>query len=586
MHLKRIVCIWFLLHSLSFSEELKLATHKIEIRGYKHLELSAIQDALDVSTTSKIKFWADENPEITDKLIPTLEATLKSFYDSEGFYDATFNIEQNKTTVKVTIVENRPVMLFDINISSDFNISTSILTKKDTIFRAKDFIGSKTNIVKSLLNEGHCSYDLDAKAYVDLDKHRADVKYVLKKGGICTFGDANIKGLKEIDKKIVLTRVRAKKGDKYSPKKLKETYSSIYGLNSFDMVQISVERKIYNVVPVDITLNEVYDAYHFEAGVGYDTYIGPRVHTSLVKKNFMGDAQKTGIKLSWSKKEQLAIGEYFKPALFIIFDNYGIDFGTEFGYSNLEYRGFQEEKGFGKFYVEHNEGNLALRIGLALENIDISLSDNLKDNEELKEAINAGTFLLFYPYVDIVYDARDDKLNPKYGYYLATSFEYGVDYKPDATSYIKALAEARLIHTFDKLTLSAVGKVGVVDKLTHELPESKFFFSGGSYSNRAYGYRSIGVIDSPTSDSISGAASMLNLSLEANYPIMGDLYGALFTDNTMQNEESYDFSGEVISSVGLGVRYVTPIGPFKLDVGFNVNKPSQYGISFQIGQSF
>lgn len=586
MHLKRILFIGFLIYNVGYSEEIKLPSHKIKINGYKHFDLSTIQDALDVSRTSKLKFWADENPEITDKLIPTLEETLKSFYDSEGFYDATFNIEQNKTNVQVDIVEHTPVMVSDINISSDFDISSSILTQKDTIFRAKDFIESKKNIIKSLLDAGHCSYDLDAKAYVDLDKHLADVKYVLKKGGICTFGETYIKGLKDIDEKVVRTRVRAKKGERYNPKKLKETYNSIYGLNSFDMVQISVERKFFNVVPIDITLKEVHDAYHFEAGVGYDTYIGPRVHTSLVKKNFMGDAQKTGIKLSWSKKEQVAIGEYFKPALFIAFDTYGIDFGTEFGYSNLEYSGFQEEKGFGKFYLAYNVGNLALKAGLALENIDITLADNLKENEVLQQAINDGTFLLFYPYVDIVYDARDDKLNPRYGYYLASSLEYGVDYKPNATSYIRAFAEARLIHTFNKLTLSAVGKVGVVDKLTQELPESKFFFSGGAYSNRAYGYRSIGVIDSPTSDSIFGAASMLNLSLEANYPIVGNLYGAVFTDNTMQNKESYDFSGEVISSAGLGVRYMTPIGPFKLDVGFNVNKPSQYGISFQIGQSF
>jgi len=66
----------------------------------------------------------------------------------------------------------------------------------------------------------------------------------------------------------------------------------------------------------------------------------------------------------------------------------------------------------------------------------------------------------------------------------------------------------------------------------------------------------------------------------------GNLYGAVFTDNTMLNEKSYDFSGDVISSAGLGLRYLTPIGPFKVDVGLNVNDPAEYGISFQIGQSF
>ncbi|HFU77099.1 MAG TPA: outer membrane protein assembly factor, partial [Epsilonproteobacteria bacterium] len=159
-------------------------------------------------------------------------------------------------------------------------------------------------------------------------------------------------------------------------------------------------------------------------------------------------------------------------------------------------------------------------------------------------------------------------------------------YKKDASSYVKLFTEGRLIHTFDKLTLAVVAKIGVVDQTSQELPESKFFFGGGSFSNRAYGFKTIGVVLSPTSDSIAGASSLLNLSVEADYPVWGNLYGAVFTDNTMLNEKSYDFTGDVITSAGLGVRYLTPIGPFKLDVGFNVNKPSQYGISFQIGQSF
>ena len=80
--------------------------------------------------------------------------------------------------------------------------------------------------------------------------------------------------------------------------------------------------------------------------------------------------------------------------------------------------------------------------------------------------------------------------------------------------------------------------------------------------------------------------SMANLSLEFDYPVWGDLYGAVFTDNTMLTDKAYDYTGEIITSAGVGVRYMTPVGPFKLDVGMNVEDPSQYGISFQIGQSF
>jgi len=54
----------------------------------------------------------------------------------------------------------------------------------------------------------------------------------------------------------------------------------------------------------------------------------------------------------------------------------------------------------------------------------------------------------------------------------------------------------------------------------------------------------------------------------------------------MLTKDVYDFSGDILSSAGVGVRYITPFGPIKVDVGMNVNDPSQNAIHFQIGQSF
>ena len=90
--------------------------------------------------------------------------------------------------VFVNISENEPVKVRDINISSDYNISSLITLKKGDIFRAETFISIKSEIIAKLLKDGYCSYDLDSKAYVDLDKHTVDLRYMLNKGGVCTFG--------------------------------------------------------------------------------------------------------------------------------------------------------------------------------------------------------------------------------------------------------------------------------------------------------------------------------------------------------------------------------------------------------------
>lgn len=578
-----ILCCTF---TVLFAEEIELPTHEIYFTGQKHFEEEALQDAVGVKTPSFFEFWKDDTPRIKDALLKTLEPSLKRFFESEGFYDAAFVIKETNTTLFVTVNENTPVKVRDINISSDYDISSLVTMQKNDIFRAKTFISIKSEIIKKLLNDGYCSYDLDTKAYVDLEKHTVDLRYRLQKGGVCTFGKLTASGLETIDEDVIASRVKAKEGERFSTELIQTTSNNLYGLNAFDSVVINVDRKFYNVVPVDITFTEMEKPYSLQAGAGYDTYVGLRVHSEITKHNFLGNAQKLKLQASWSNIEQFIALHYFKPAWFDLF-GYNIDFGANLGYSNLEFAGFREEKAFSKAYLEHEEGRLRLRAGMALENIVITALENLEAGEELSQAVNEGTFNLLYPYVDLIYDARDSKLNPKYGYYLAAYSEFGLSSGDDPSVYMKTVLEGRIIHSFEDLTLAAVGKVGVLDDESDKgLPESKYFFGGGSYWNRAYGFREIGVIISPTEDTINGASTMANLSLEADYPLWGDLYGAVFTDNTMLTEESYDFAGEIITSAGVGVRYMTPIGPFKMDVGFNVQDPAQYGISFQIGQSF
>ncbi|MDM5270947.1 BamA/TamA family outer membrane protein [Sulfurovum sp. zt1-1] len=583
--LYRVIMIFFSIFLILSAEEIEVPTHQIMISGNTTHDTSKLYEVLSVETNSFWEFWKKDEPKIYDKLIPTLNQSLQSFYDSEGFYDAQFDIKETNTTLYLNIKENTPVHINDINVSSDYDISRYITFKKQERFRAQKFIDIKNNIIQAMLDQGYCSYDLDTKAYVDIKAHRVDLKYFLTKGDICKFDKTYIKGLESIDEEVILSRVVATEGSKFDPKSIKESYANLYQLDVFDSVMINYDRKFYNKIPVDITVQETGKPYHTELGLGFDTYLGLRTHGTLVKKNFMGNAQKLTLKALWSQKEYLASLDFFKPALFDIWGQ-SIDFMTKLGYSNLEYPGFTEAKSYLRFCVGYQRAKWKLKSGIVLENIDIQLLDNLKDDETLQQAVNEGNFLLLYPYIDVVYDARDDSFNPHSGYYLSSYLEYGLPYSQSASTYLKMQLEGRYIHSIDKLTMAAVLKTGVVDQFDGEVPESKLFFAGGAYFNRAYGFREMGVILSPTSDSIEGASTMLNVSLEADYPVWGDIYGAVFTDNTMLTDKSYDYSGDIITSAGVGVRYMTPIGPFKLDVGFNVNDPSQYGISFQVGQSF
>jgi len=567
------------------SARIVLVSKVVKLEGEYSLEPSVIYDAIGADYPGRFQFWKEKIPKIKQKLIPTIPAALRSFYDSQGYYDATFSVTEREDAVTIRIDEGEPVKISDVNITSDYDISEIVNFQKGEVFTAKKFIETKAAIVSLMLKEGYCSYALDSKAYVDLESHKVDIRFSLHKGGVCTFGNVTVSGLDTIDPQVVKSRVRAEKGMRFSTEAVQDTSSAIYGLQAFDSVLINVDRKFYNVVPVDITVKEMKDPYHIQAGVGYDTYVGPRVHTKFIKHNFLGDAQQLSLAMAWSSLEQLIRVDFYKPVLADI-AGWDIDLGTSLGYSNLEYDGFREKKRWIRAFLKHESERLKLIGGIAVESIRI---DTLDEGVCVLPCEAYDTFDLSYPYLDITYDARDSKLDPKYGYYLSGYLETGLPKDNHSSLYLKMQMEARAIYTVSNLTMAVVGKLGSIsieEDSYGGIPESKKFFAGGAYSNRAYGFREIGVITSPTEDLINGALSMANLTLEMDYPLMGNLYGALFTDNTMLTPESYDFSGEIISAAGVGVRYMTPVGPFKLDVGFNVHDPSIYGISFQIGQSF
>jgi outer membrane protein assembly factor BamA len=562
-------------------------SYRLDISGEKIVSRDQIEEAIGVKRPPKWQFWRSSTPTIQATLLPSLEESLGALYRSEGFYESSFEIKQTQERVAITIEEGKPVRVDEINITSDFNLSTLIDFKRGDIFQSERFVQIKASIIKALLAQGYCSYDLDTKAYVDLDTLEVDLLYRLKKGGLCSFGQMQIKGLESIDESVVASRMVTVKGEVFDLEKIKQSRNNLYRLEAFDSVIIRTDRKIYNVIPIDIEVKEKQQPHHIEFGVGYDTYVGLRTHAKFTKYNFLGNAKRLDLHLGYSDLERWVDLDYKMPLLMQLF-RLDLGAGLNAGYSDLEFDGFVEEKRFIKGYLHYANPRLNLHLGLTTEHIQIDDVDNLEEGQELEQAVNAGDFNLFYPYIDLIYDARDSKLNPKKGYYLGLSSEFGLAREEESSIYLKALLEGRAIYTMDKMTLSSVAKVGIVDEKgdSKGLPESKYFFAGGTYSNRAYGYQRLGVIVSPTQDSIYGASSMLNLSFEVNYPLYKQIYGAIFNDNTMLTEESYDFDGEVISTLGVGVRYVTPIGPFKVDVGFNSHDASQYGITFQIGQSF
>lgn len=159
----------------------------------------------------------------------------------------------------------------------------------------------------------------------------------------------------------------------------------------------------------------------------------------------------------------------------------------------------------------------------------------------------------------------------------------------DAKNGIRTTLDARFYQRIDKearLVLAARGLLGSVFGAGRgEVPERFLFYSGGSETVRGQEYRSLGV---DVGGATLGGAGFAGASFEARYGITDTIEAVGFYDYGYVSEGSLGTEGgRSHSGAGLGVRYVTPIGPIRFDVGAPVSGGGS-GVQFYlgIGQAF
>ncbi len=558
----------------------------LRIKGIHALDVDEIDRAIGVEVPPKWEFWKDSERRIASALVPSIGDALRNYLDARGYYDATFQIRKAANGIVIRIRENRPVRVAKITIQSDFPIRRYITFKTGEAFDSERFVTIKKRIRSALLAEGYCSYDLDTKAYVDLDKRSVDLVYRLRKGGLCRFGNTTVVQKPDsIPPEVILSRMRYRPGDIFTTRRINESYAALNDLGVFGQTLIDTETKYFNVIrpKVSVRLREKLHRYTFAAG--YDSEAGFRIKGTYDQYNFFGGGRSVELLAQYSSKDARLNARFFQPALFSIADCF-MDFSMDVGVEKHSYDDYDERKLYWKANVHYADGTWSWDAGLGLERLVIDQTDT-PSIEDLD--FYPGVFTTAYGYARIVYDRRDDKHNPKEGYYLAGYGEFGYSiggFRNDPYSIIGL--EGHWIHTVGEWTFAAVGKAAVLDDRSKaSLPASKYLYAGGVYSNRAYGDREIGITLSPTKDLGFGGRTRLNASFEAEYALNAQWYGAAFYDATLISPKAYSTdSAHWIQSVGIGVRYLTPIGPLTIDYGVNLHDRSIRRFSILLGQSF
>ena len=158
-------------------------------------------------------------------------------------------------------------------------------------------------------------------------------------------------------------------------------------------------------------------------------------------------------------------------------------------------------------------------------------------------------------------------------------------------------AAAGLADGFPRLITPGEGEGGETPPpiVIEDIPASERFFAGGDSSIRGFILDRVGAPNTISPQGFpKGGNAVLILNAEARVPIWRDLGAALFVDggNVFNRVTEFDFT-ELRGSTGFGVRYRSPIGPVRLDLGFNLDRRAIAGrlepgsvLHFSIGQTF
>lgn len=217
---------------------------------------------------------------------------------------------------------------------------------------------------------------------------------------------------------------------------------------------------------------------------------------------------------------------------------------------------------------------------------------------------------LFYLEPAINYDGRNDPLNTRRGVFMRLRFELGSTMGRISAPYLRANPEIRgYIPAGPRVVLAARAMVGSTLLNLRPLPITQRFFSGGAESHRGFLRRRLspGYFETAANAEADvgqfipvGGEALVETSVEARinlFRLFGNWFGTvLFVDAGdvgLRSLAEIDLLNLHVAT-GAGLRYHTPVGPIRVDLGYRLNRvpPAEQGFfdriafHFSLGEAF
>ncbi|QTA82666.1 Outer membrane protein assembly complex factor [Desulfonema limicola] len=449
-------------------------------------------------------------------------------------------------------------------------------------------IQSDENTIAALISEkGYPHAEVKGEVEFGSDNTEAVVTYNVSEGVYVEMGPVYVTGNFRTKDKVILNEAEIKKGEPFSLKKMLETNKNIRDINaleSADFKALGLNEKSEKVILLVNT--EEKKPYYVQFGGGYDT----RKHFYANVK--AGDHNLFGLnKDSWVSAELSQIGYRGEAGLteprFMgtrisstlsgfaeEIEEFNKDFGT---------RTYGASLGFDRKFMQYFTARLAFRY----EFREQYLTEDKYILPEDEEKYDPRSILVTTP--ALIYNSTDSFIRPRKGLYSSFSLDISKGLGETLDDFFKYRFETRYYYTpLEGLTFAVRGRYGYLDPFGSEssVPDDQLFFLGGTSDVRGFDENKLRY--DRTGDPDGGRSELLG-SLEARIDLGMNFELTAFYDIGNIQETLSDTSDDFRSSAGLGLRYITPIGPVGFLYGWKLDREEDEGkgrFHFTLGYTF